>query len=152
MLSDNKKGGRFMKAQFVYYFLTLAGLVLLPLSVTGQKYAGRRVWVLKNEKMEVMIAPGGGHIASATLTSGRGRDSTHFGNPSGKVLSLRSGNLLSKTTGTLRKPGSWPQSSDITFVWISSVPSAPQKLPQASLCTERRPYKPGKRPQLPEAV
>ncbi|MFN8007092.1 MAG: hypothetical protein U0V70_08755 [Terriglobia bacterium] len=75
-----------MKAQFVYYFLTLAGLVLLPLSVTGQKYAGRRVWVLKNEKMEVMIAPGGGHIASATLTSGRGAGLNPFWQPKWKSI------------------------------------------------------------------
>jgi hypothetical protein len=38
----------------------------------AQDYHGRKVWTLQNGKMTVLIAPGGGHIASVTLNSGRG--------------------------------------------------------------------------------
>ena len=75
-----------MNAQFIYYLVTLSSIVLLPLSVSGQKYGGRRVWVLKNNKIEVLIAPGGGHIASAKLASGRGANLNPFWQPHWKSI------------------------------------------------------------------
>lgn len=41
-------------------------------------YHGRRVWALDNGKMRVLIAPGGGHVASMTLSSGRGSNLNPF--------------------------------------------------------------------------
>ena len=52
----------------------LIGAALSPAlpAQAQQSYHGRRVWPLQNGKMKVLIAPGGGHIASMTLNSGRG--------------------------------------------------------------------------------
>ena len=38
----------------------------------GTSYHGRRAWTLRNNRMTVVVTPGGGHIASMTLNSGRG--------------------------------------------------------------------------------
>lgn len=48
-----------------------AGL-LLPLAAHSADYHGRRAWTLKNDKVSLIVAPGGGHIASLTLNSGPG--------------------------------------------------------------------------------
>lgn len=49
----------------------LAVITLVPASAQGS-YHGRRAWTLQNNKIKVIVTPGGGHIASMTLTSGRG--------------------------------------------------------------------------------
>jgi hypothetical protein len=41
-------------------------------------YHGRKAWALNNGKMRVLITPGGGHVASMTLQSGRGSNLNPF--------------------------------------------------------------------------
>ncbi len=51
----------------------LAAALLVPLGAfAAQDYHGRRAWRLQNDRMQVTIVPGGGHIASMTLNAGRG--------------------------------------------------------------------------------
>ncbi len=52
----------------------VAGVLLSTAVAIGQgtSYHGRRAWTLRNNRMSVVITPGGGHIASMTLNSGRG--------------------------------------------------------------------------------
>lgn len=46
--------------------------MLIPLVAGSADYHGRRTWQLQNDKLQVIITPGGGHIASLTLRSGPG--------------------------------------------------------------------------------
>ncbi len=50
-----------------------ATLVLAAVSLPAhaQTYAGRKAWTLSNGKLKVIVTPGGGHIASISLTSGK---------------------------------------------------------------------------------
>lgn len=52
----------------------LAGLAVLlnGTATQAQSYHGRKAWTLENDKIRLVITPGGGHIASAVLKSGRG--------------------------------------------------------------------------------
>jgi hypothetical protein len=50
----------------------LSTLAAAPLAANAQNYHGRKAWNLQNQKMNVVVTPGGGHIASITLRSGRG--------------------------------------------------------------------------------
>ena len=50
----------------------LAAGLLLPLAAQSADYHGRRAWTLKNDKISLVVTPGGGHIASLTLNSGPG--------------------------------------------------------------------------------
>src|SRR5437870_10037317 len=52
----------------------LAAALLLPLAAQSADYYGRRAWTLKNDKISLVVTPGGGHIASLTLNSGPGAD------------------------------------------------------------------------------
>lgn len=49
-----------------------AVLALSLAAASAADYHGRRAWTLRNDKIQVVITPGGGHIASITLRSGRG--------------------------------------------------------------------------------
>ena len=54
---------------------TVAGLLALSsggLAQTAETYKGRIAWSIGNPAMKVIVTPGGGHIASMTLKSGRG--------------------------------------------------------------------------------
>jgi len=52
--------------------LVVAAL-LGPMTGRGEEnYHGRKVWTLQNEKIKVLVTPGGGHIASVMLRAGRG--------------------------------------------------------------------------------
>lgn len=58
-----------------------------PLTAQGQEtYHGRRAWALQNETLKVLITPGGGHIASMTLKSGRGANLNPFWLPPWKSV------------------------------------------------------------------
>ena len=50
----------------------LGAAVLLPLAAESADYHGRRAWTLSNDKIDLVITPGGGHIASLMLKSGPG--------------------------------------------------------------------------------
>ncbi len=50
------------------WLIVIAGA--LAISVPAQDYHGRKAWNLQNDKLSVVITPGGGHIASMTLRSG----------------------------------------------------------------------------------
>lgn len=52
--------------------LTVATLLGPMTGQSQETYHGRRAWSLQNSKIRVIITPGGGHIASLTLRSGRG--------------------------------------------------------------------------------
>lgn len=52
----------------------LGAALLLPLASQSADYHGRRAWMLQNDKINVIVTPGGGHIASLTLRSGPGAD------------------------------------------------------------------------------
>ena len=41
-------------------------------------YHGRKAWMLRNNRLTVVVTPGGGHIASMTLNSGRGSNLNPF--------------------------------------------------------------------------
>lgn len=48
-------------------------MLLVPtLAMTQGTYHGRKAWTLQNDRMQVVVTPGGGHIASMTLKRGRG--------------------------------------------------------------------------------
>lgn len=47
---------------------------LLSLSAHAQTYAGRPAWTIQNGKFKVTVTPGGGHLASMTLTRGKNAD------------------------------------------------------------------------------
>jgi hypothetical protein len=46
--------------------------LLLPLAAESADYHGRRAWTLRNDRISVVVTPGGGHIASLMLNSGPG--------------------------------------------------------------------------------
>lgn len=53
----------------------LAGSVVaaaLVAAAHAAEYHGRKAWTLRNNKIQVTVLPGGGHLASITLRSGRG--------------------------------------------------------------------------------
>src|SRR2546430_17475373 len=52
--------------------MAAAVLALLPGIAQAQLYQGRKAWKISNDKIDLVITPGGGHIASMTLRSGRG--------------------------------------------------------------------------------
>ena len=59
-----KRMGRLTLAVF-------AGMSLMTaLAAGGADYHGRKAWTLQNDKIQVVVTPGGGHIASLTLRSG----------------------------------------------------------------------------------
>ena len=45
---------------------------LTALAAGGADYHGRKAWTLQNDKIQVVVTPGGGHIASLTLRNGAG--------------------------------------------------------------------------------
>ena len=47
-------------------------MALLPAAGQAQLFHGRKAWTLRNDKIDLVITLGGGHIASAALRSGRG--------------------------------------------------------------------------------
>lgn len=51
--------------------LGIAATILTPASAQGT-YHGRKAWTLQNNKLQLVVTPGGGHIASLMLKSGRG--------------------------------------------------------------------------------
>jgi hypothetical protein len=50
----------------------LGTALLLPLASQSADYHGRRAWTLQNDRIMVIVTPGGGHIASLTLRTGPG--------------------------------------------------------------------------------
>src|SRR6266567_3594484 len=54
--------------------MALGAALLVPLAAESADYHGRRAWTLQNDKIHLVVTPGGGHIASLTLNSGPGAD------------------------------------------------------------------------------
>ena len=53
--------------------VAIAGAALMTtLAASAADYHGRKAWTLQNDKIQVIVTPGGGHIASMTLRSGSG--------------------------------------------------------------------------------
>lgn len=52
--------------------LMLFAITAATVALGQTTYHGRKAWTLKNDKIQVVVAPGGGHIASLTLVTGRG--------------------------------------------------------------------------------
>src|SRR5437868_314458 len=52
--------------------LAMVASMLIPLTAQGQTYHGRKAWTLTGDKITIVVTPGGGHIASVTLNSGKG--------------------------------------------------------------------------------
>ncbi len=52
--------------------IALGAALLVPLAAESADYHGRRAWTLQNDKIRLVVTPGGGHIASLTLNSGPG--------------------------------------------------------------------------------
>jgi hypothetical protein len=50
----------------------IAVIAMSAAAVGAEDYHGRRAWSLQNDKVKVIVTPGGGHIASMTLRSGPG--------------------------------------------------------------------------------
>lgn len=51
---------------------TAASTLLICGAALSQNYYGRRAWTIGNDKIKLVVTPGGGHIASMTLNSGVG--------------------------------------------------------------------------------
>ncbi len=62
----NSRGGRALA------LVALGAALLVPLAAESADYHGRRAWTLQNDKVRLIVTPGGGHIASLTLKSGPG--------------------------------------------------------------------------------
>ena len=60
-----------MKTRNLFIGATLALIASAALSAHAQTYAGRPAWTISNKKLKVVVLPGGGHIASMTLTGGK---------------------------------------------------------------------------------
>ena len=60
--------------------LLLTGLLCsLPTFATAQtNYHGRQAWKLENKAIQLLVLPGGGHIASLTLKNGTGKGVNPF--------------------------------------------------------------------------
>jgi hypothetical protein len=60
--------------------LLLAGFVSLAPTLTQAQtnYHGRKAWKLENRAIQLLVLPGGGHIASLTLKSGAGKGVNPF--------------------------------------------------------------------------
>ena len=54
--------------------IALSAAIAATSALAADDYHGRAAWTLSNGKAKVIITPGGGHIASFTLTSGKGKD------------------------------------------------------------------------------
>ena len=51
---------------------TMTAALLLPIASRSADYHGRHAWTLKNDKISLVVVPGGGHIASLSLNAGPG--------------------------------------------------------------------------------
>lgn len=60
-----------MKTRNLFFGAALVLLATSALSAEAQTYAGRKAWTISNKKFKVIVTPGGGHIASMTLTGGK---------------------------------------------------------------------------------
>jgi len=74
----------------------LGAALLLPIAAESADYHGRRAWTLKNDKVSLVVTPGGGHIASLTLNSGPGKNVNPYWLPPWPSV----------------EPGAWAQAGD----------------------------------------
>ena len=88
--------------------LLLAGLISMAptLAKAQTNYHGRKAWKLENKAIQLLVLPGGGHIASLTLKSGTGKGVNPF---TGEAMEI-------KARPATKKPRwSFPRSLKDTF-------------------------------------
>ena len=111
--------------------LMAAAAALAIGGVKDGNYHGRKAWLLSNGKIEVVVTPGGGHIASLALKDGPAAGLNPSGCLPGPV------ERLAKTAPAImgeRRPASCSGLSSATT--SASTSSAPRQLPRPKLASQ----------------